>query len=68
MIKYLIERHEMRAKRFECRTKLLNDRRKSMYQNEYDRIKHIIAHTVVPEQTNETIQRRMKHIEKFESA
>ena len=48
--------------------KLLQDRRKSMYQNEYDRIKGIIAHTVVPEQTKEIIQKRMKQIEKFELA
>ena len=68
MIQELMERHELRAKSINFRMKLLKDRRKSMYQNEYDRIKGIIAHTVVPEQTKETIQRRMKHIEKFELA
>ena len=47
---------------------LMNDRRKAMYQNEYDRIKGIIAHTVVPEQTKQVIQKRMKQIEKFELA
>ena len=68
MIKELMERHELRAKSINFRTKLLQDRKKSMYQNEYDRIKGIIAHTVVPEQTKEIIQKRMKHIKKFELA
>ena len=68
MVKELMERHELKAKSINFRTKLLQDRRKSMYQNEYDRIKGIIAHTVVPEQTKEIIQKRMKQIEKFELA
>ena len=40
------------------RTKLLKDRRKAMYQNEYDRIKGIIAHRVLPQQTREHIEGR----------
>ena len=68
LVKEMMERHEMRAKNINFRMKLLQDRRKSMYQNEYDRIKGIIAHTVVPEQTKEIIQKRMKQIEKFELA
>ena len=68
MVKDMMERHELKAKSINFRMKLLQDRRKSMYQNEYDRIKGIIAHTVVPEQTKEIIQKRMKQIEKFELA
>ena len=68
MVKDMMERHELKAKSINFRMKLLQDRRKSMYQNEYDRIKGIIAHTVVPEQTKEVIQKRMKQIEKFELA
>ena len=67
MIKELMERHDMRAKSLECRSQLLKDRRKSMYQNEYERIEGILAHTVVPE-TKKTIQIIMRHIEKFELA
>ena len=63
-----MERRALRAKNIDFRMKLLQDRRKSMYQNEYDRIKCILAHTVVPEQTKDVIQRRMKQIEKFELA
>ena len=68
MVKDMMERHELKAKNINFRMKLLQDRRKSMYQNEYDRIKGIIAHTVVPEQTKEVIQKRMKQLEKFELA
>ena len=68
MVKDMMERHELKAKSINFRMKLLQDRRKSMYQNEYDRIKGIIAHTVVPEQTKEVIQKRMKQLEKFELA
>ena len=68
LVKEMLERHELKAKNINVRMKLLQDRRKSMYQNEYDRIKGIIAHTVVPEQTKEIIQKRMKQIEKFELA
>ena len=68
LVKDMMERHELKAKSINFRMKLLQDRRKSMYQNEYDRIKGIIGHTVVPEQTKEIIQKRMKQIEKFELA
>ena len=68
LVKDMMERHELKAKNINFRMKLLQDRRKSMYQNEYDRIKGILAHTVVPEQTKEIIQKRMKQIEKFELA
>ena len=68
MIKKLMERRELQAKSIHFRRQLMKDRRKAMYQNEYDRIKGIISHTVVPEQTKEIIQKRMKQIEKFELA
>ena len=68
MVKDMMERHELKAKSINFRMKLLQDRRKSMYQNEYDRIKGIIAHTVVPQQTRDTIKKRMEQIEKFELA
>ena len=68
LVKDMMERHELKAKNINFRMKLLQDRRKSMYQNEYDRIKGIIAHTVVPEQTRDTIKKRMEQIEKFELA
>ena len=68
MVKEMMERHELKAKSINFRMKLLQDRRKSMCQNEYDRIKGIIAHSVVPQQTRDTIKKRMEQIEKFELA
>ena len=68
MVKDMMERHELKAKSINFRMKLLQDRRKSMYQNEYDRIKGILAHTVVPQQTRDTIKKKMEQIEKFELA
>ena len=68
MVKEIMERHELKAKSINFRMKLLQDRKKSMYQNEYDRIRGIIAHTVVPEQTREVIKRRMNELEKFQLA
>ena len=68
MVKELMERHELKAKSINFRMKLLQDRKKSISQNEYDRIRGIIAHTVVPEQTREVIKRRMDELEKFQLA
>ena len=68
LVKEMMERHEMRAKSINFRMKLLQDRRKSMYQNEYDRIKGIIAHSILPQGTKENIERRMKELEKFQLA
>ena len=68
MIQELMERHELRAKNINFRMKLLKDRRKSMYQNEYDRIRGVIAHTVVPQQTKDVLENRSKDIEKFQLA
>ena len=68
LVKEMMERHELKAKNINFRMKLLQDRRKSMYQNEYDRIKGILAHTVLPQQTRDTIKKRMEQIEKFELA
>ena len=68
LVKEMMERHELKAKSINFRMKLLQDRRKSMYQNEYDGIKGILAHTVVPQQTRDTIKKRMEQIEKFELA
>ena len=68
LVKEMMERHELKAKSINFRMKLLQDRRKSMYQNEYDGIKGILAHTVVPQQTRDTIKKRMEQIAKFELA
>ena len=68
LAKEMMERHETRQKSILFRNQLLRERRKSMYQNEYDRIRGVIAHTVVPQQTKDVLENRLKEIEKFQLA
>ena len=68
LAKEMMERHETIQKSILFRNQLLKDRRKSMYQNEYDRIRGVIAHTVVPQQTKDVLENRLKEIEKFQLA
>ena len=63
-----MDRQETTQKSILFRNQLLKDRRKSMYQNEYDRIRSVIAHTVVPQQTKDLFENRLKEIEKFQLA
>ena len=63
-----MERRELQAKSIHFRRQLMKDRRKAMYQNKYDRIKCIIAHSVFTQQTREIIEGRIKHIERSELA
>ena len=57
MIKELMERRKLQANSIHFSKQLMKDRRKAMYQNEYDRIKGIIAHSVLPQQTREIYRR-----------
>ena len=66
--KELQERHDLRQKSIQFRRQLLQDRQKSMYQNEFDRLRGEIAHSALPQQTRENIQRRLKEIENFKIA
>ena len=62
-IKHMLQAHELKAKSIQFRTKLLQDRKKAGYQNEYDRMRGAIAHTVVPAQTVRNIRNRMRELE-----
>ena len=66
--KKLIEAHQNKAASIEFRKKVLDDRKRLSYMNEYDRLRGLLAHTVVPEQTKRTIEDRFKQIQKFELA
>ena len=63
--KYKLDMHNTRQKSILFRNQLLKDRKKSNYQNEYDRIRGIIAHTVIPEETKDRLEKRLKEIEGF---
>ena len=64
-IKDMLEAHELKAKNVHFRTKLLQDRRKASYQNEYDRLRGVIAHTTVSEQTKAVIEKRQADLIKL---
>jgi len=59
----MMEMHELKEKSNHFRRKLLEDRVRANYQNEYDRIRGALAHTVVPIQTKRTIERRMDELQ-----
>jgi hypothetical protein len=63
--KYKLEIQDTKRKSIAFRNNILKNREKANYQNEYDRLRGIIAHTVVPMETKERIEQRLKDIEKF---
>ena len=64
-IKHMMEMHELKQKSIHFRKQLLENRAKVNYQNEYDRIRGTLAHSVVPIQTKRNIQNRMNDLEKL---
>ena len=62
-IKHMLEAHELKVKSNHFRRKLLQDRKKAGYQNEYDRLRGAIAHAVVPAQTVRNIRNRMRELQ-----
>ena len=66
--KKLIEAHQNRAANIEFRKRVLDDRKRLNYMNEYDRLRATLAHTVVNQQTKRTIEDRFKQIQQFEIA
>ena len=64
-IKDMLEAHELKAKNIHFRTKLLQDRRKASYQNEYDRLRGAVSHTTVSEQTKAIIEKRQADLIKL---
>lgn len=64
-VKHMMEMHEIKQKSIHFRKQLLENRAKVNYQNEYDRIRGTLAHSVVPIQTKRNIQNRMNDLEKL---
>ena len=61
-----IKHHELRDKSLDMRRRILKNQRLSNYQNEYDKIKGILDHTIVP--TGHSLQyykARIKYLEKM---
>ena len=64
-VKHMLQAHELKAKSIQFRRKLLQDRKKAGYQNEYDRLRGAIAHTVVPAHTKAIIEKRKAELIKL---
>ena len=62
-VKDTMEMHEMRQKSILFRKNVLDQRAKANYQNEYERLRGVIAHTVVPEQTRQRLIARLGRLE-----
>ena len=63
--KRMMEMHEIKQKSILFRKKLLEDMVKTNYQNEYERLRGNLAHSVVPEQTIEVMRKRMDDLVKL---
>ena len=47
------------------RKNLLDKRAQANHQNEYEKLRGILAHTVVPQQTTNTVKTRLANLEKL---
>ncbi len=63
--KHIMEMHETKEKSINFRKKMLDDRAKTNYQNEYDQIRGALAHTVLDSQTRRTLNRRQEELKRF---
>ena len=65
LVKKTMEAHETKAKSILFRKNLLDAQKKINYQNEYERLRGTLAHTVVPIQTRETLTKRIDQLAKL---
>ena len=64
-IKEMLEAHELKDKNINFRNKLMRDRKRASYQNEYDRLRGAIENTVVTSHTREIIEKRKDELIKL---
>ena len=62
-VKHTMEMHETKQKSILFRKQILDDRVRANYQNEYERLRGVIAHTVVPEQTRQRLINRVGQLQ-----
>ena len=65
LVKKTIEAHETKAKSIDFRRSVLEAQKKANYQNEYERLRGHLAHTVVPIQSRETLTKRIEDLVKL---
>ena len=65
LVKKTMEAHETKAKSIDFRRNVLQAAKTANYQNEYERLRGTLAHTVVPIQTRETLTKRTEDLVKL---
>ena len=57
-VKHMMDMHETKEKNIHFRKKMLEDQSKTNYQNEFDKIRGALAHSMLSMQSRHTLQRR----------
>ena len=64
-VKHMMELHETKEKSIHLRKKMLQAQIKTNYQNEFDRLRGALAHSVLSEQSMQTLKNRVDALEKM---
>ena len=64
-VEEMMDGHESMQKSITFRKQLLDKRAQANHQNEYEKLRGILAHTVVPQQTTNTVKTRLANLEKL---
>ena len=64
-VEEMMDGHESMQKSITFRKQILDKRAQANHQNEYEKLRGILAHTVVPQQTTNTVKTRLANLEKL---
>ena len=64
-VKNQLEAHELKAKSINFRNNLIQGQKTLNYKLEYDRLRGILSHTVINQQTKDNINKRTDDLKKF---
>jgi len=64
-VKHMMDLHETKEQSIHFRKKMLQDQIKTNYQNEFDRLRGALAHSVLSEQSMQTLKNRIETLEKL---
>ena len=62
-VKHMMELHEIKDKSIHFRQKMLKDQIKTNYQNEFDKIRGALAHSLLSTHSKQTLERREKELQ-----
>ena len=64
-VKNQLQQQELKAKSIHFRNKLLSDQKLLNYKLEYDRLRGVLAHTVLNQQTKDNVEARTTKLKSF---